>query len=313
MSNIQSSIDMPASDPNQQYNYTDEDELSLIDLWKIVWKRKWPWLTFGPLAGIIGIYIALTSAEIYRSEVLLAPASDEEASGGLAALAGQFGGLASMAGVNIGGGSDTATAIANLKSRQFLLPYLLEQDLFTTLFQDEWNAEAKEWIGTNKRRDESGKPTNYELFERFTEIVLSVSEDKKTGFVTLGIEWEDPDLCANWAAELPVRLNDYLRKKAKAETEKNLEYLEEQLNSTQIIEIRETLFGLVESQTQNAMLANAKEEYAFRIIDHAYVPEVRVRPQRTLIVLASGMLGGFFGIFLCFMFHFVDKAKIREI
>jgi len=300
-------------DPNQQYNYPDEDELSLIDLWMIVWKRKWLWLTFGPLAGVIGIYIALTSTEIYRSEVLLAPAGDEETGGGLAALAGQFGGLASMAGINVGGGSDTATAIATLKSRQFLLPYLLEQDLFTTLFHDEWNAETKEWTGTNKRRDESGKPTNYELFERFTEDVLSVSEDKKTGLVTLGIEWEDPDLCANWASELPVRLNDHLREKAKAETEKNLAYLEEQLKNTQLIEIRESLFGLVESQTQNAMLANAKEEYAFRIIDPAYVPEERIRPQRALIVLASGMLGGFFGIFLCFVFHFVDTAKISKI
>ena len=300
-------------DPNQQYNYPDEDELSLIDLWMIVWKRKWLWLTFGPLAGVIGIYIALTSTEIYRSEVLLAPAGDEETGGGLAALAGQFGGLASMAGINIGGGSDTATAIATLKSRQFLLPYLLEHDLFTTLFHDEWNAETKEWTGTNKRRDESGKPTNYELFERFTEDVLSVSEDKKTGLVTLGIEWEDPDLCANWASELPVRLNDHLREKAKAETEKNLAYLEEQLKNTQLIEIRESLFGLVESQTQNAMLANAKEEYAFRIIDPAYVPEERIRPQRALIVLASGMLGGFFGIFLCFVFHFVDTAKISKI
>lgn len=300
-------------DPNQQYNYPDEDELSLIDLWMIVWKRKWLWLTFGPLAGVIGIYIALTSTEIYRSEVLLAPAGDEETGGGLAALAGQFGGLASMAGINIGGGSDTATAIATLKSRQFLLPFLHEKELRKTLFRNQWDNETKSWLGGSERRGEDGAPTDSELYELFSRRILSIAEDKKTGLVTLAIEWEDPELTSVWANELAERVNNYLREKAKAETERNLQYLKDQLTQTQVIEIRESLYALIESQTQNAMLANAKEEYAFRIIDPAYVPEVRVRPKRTLIVLASGMLGGFFGIFLCFVFHFVDTAKNSKI
>lgn len=299
-------------DPNQQYNHTDKDELSLIDLWMIVWNRKWLWLTCGPLAGAIGIYIALTSTEIYRSEVLLAPAGDEETGGGLAALAGQFGGLASMAGINIGGGSDTATAIATLRSRSFLLPYLHEKKLLQTLFYDQWNERSKNWVVGNARRGESGAPTDSELYELFGKGILSVSEDNKTGLIKLGIEWEDPELTSLWANDLSKRINDHLRAKAKAETERNLQYLEDQLTKTQVIEIRESLYALIESQTRSAMLANAKEEYAFRIIDPAYVPEVRVRPKRTLIVLASGMLGGFLGILLCFVFHSVDTAKKRE-
>jgi uncharacterized protein involved in exopolysaccharide biosynthesis len=296
-----------------QYSYPEEDELSLIDLWNIVWKRKWLWLTLGPLAGIIGIFVALDSTEIYRSQVLLAPADENESGGGLAALAGQFGGLASMAGINIGGGGDTVTAIATLKSRKFLLPFLLDKNLTTTLFRDEWDAESKTWIGTSERRGLEGKPTDVELYERFSEEILRVSEDKKTGMVTLGIEWEDPELTTIWANELSELINSHLKEKAKAETEKNLEYLETQLTETQVIEIRESLYDLIESQTQSAMLANAREEYAFRIIDPAFVPEERIRPNRLRIVMASGILGGFLGIFLCFVFHSVDTAKKLKI
>lgn len=287
-----------------------EDELSLIDLWIIIWRRKWLWLTLGPLAGIVGIIVALNSTDIYRSEVLLAPASDEEGGGGLAALAGQFGGLATMAGINIGGGSDTATALATLKSRQFLLPYLQEKNLATILFYEEWDAESATWIKTNERRGAQGEPTDSELVERFQQDVLKISEDKQSGLVTLGIEWEDPALIAQWANDLSIRINAHLKEKAKAETEKNLEYLKDQLEETQVIEIRESLYALIESQTQNAMLANAKEEFAFRILDPAYVPEERIRPKRSLIVIASGLLGGFLGIFLCFVLHFVETAKI---
>jgi uncharacterized protein involved in exopolysaccharide biosynthesis len=299
--------------PPPQYSHPEEDELSLIDLWDIVWKRKLLWLTLGPLAGIIGIIVALSSTEIYRSQVLLAPAGENESGGGLAALAGQFGGLASMAGVNIGGGSDTATAIATLKSRKFLLPYLADKELIKALFRDEWDAESKTWIGTSERRGLEGKPTEVELYERFSENILKISEDKKTGMVTLGIEWEEPELTTQWANELSERINTHLREKAKAETEKNLTYLKKQLTETQVIEIRDSLYTLIESQTQNAMLANAKEEYAFRIIDPAFVPEERIRPKRSLIVLACGMLGGFLGIFLCFAFHFVDTARKLKI
>lgn len=299
--------------PPPQYSHPEEDELSLIDLWDIVWKRKLLWLTLGPLAGIIGIIVALSSTDIYRSQVLLAPAGENESGGGLAALAGQFGGLASMAGVNIGGGSDTATAIATLKSRKFLLPYLADKELIKTLFRDEWDAESKTWIGASERRGLEGKPTEVELYKRFSENILKISEDKKTGMVTLGIEWEEPELTTQWANELSERINKHLREKAKAETEKNLTYLKQQLTETQVIEIRDSLYTLIESQTQNAMLANAKEEYAFRIIDPAFVPEVRIRPKRSLIVLASGMLGGFLGIFLCFVFHFMDTARKLKI
>ncbi len=292
------------------YPYMEsEDELSLIDLWKIVWKRIWLILTLGPLTGVVGIVVAFNSTEIYRSEVLLAPASEDESGGGLAALAGQFGGLASMAGINIGGGNDTATAIATLKSRKFLLPFIEENRLNKVLFYKDWDEGSNSWIRSNDRRGPDGTPTNAELVEFFLDEVLRVSEDNKTGLVTLAMEWEDPELATTWANELSMRINSHLKEKAKLETEKNLAYLEELLAVTQVIEIRESLYPLIESQTQSAMLANAKEEYAFRIIDPAYVPEIRVRPKRTLIVLASGMLGGFLGIFLCFVLHFVETAK----
>lgn len=304
---------MSVPNPKDLQTETD-DELSLIDLWSIVWKRKWLWLTLGPLAGVIGMVIALRSTEIYRAEVLMAPAAEEKAGGGLAALAGQFGGLASMAGVNLNSGNDTATSIATLKSRKFLLPYLLEQDLFTTLFYRDWDPQDKRWTASSARRGLDGKPTESELYEKFVNEIITVSEDNKSGLVTLGIEWENPELASRWANEISSRINSHLKAKAKTETEKNLAYLKDQLNETQVIEIRESLYTLIESQTQNAMLANAKEEFAFRIIDPAFVPETRIRPKKVLIVISSGMFGGFIGVFLCFIFHFTetDKKKTRN-
>lgn len=298
----------PPSYPQHHY-HPEEDELSLIDLWNIVWKRKWPWLTFGPLFAIIGIFYALTQAEIFRGEATLVPNSEEGSGGGLAALAGQFGGLASMAGINVGGGGSTETALATLKSRQFLTPFISTEESLRAIFPEQWDSETKTWTVSKERRQEDNKPTKLEAYERFTEECLKVSEDKKTGIVTLAVELTDPQLAADWTNHLADLLNAHLREKAKAEAEKNLAYLNDQLLETRVLEIKESLYGLIESQTKNAMLANAKEDYAFKVIDPAVTPELRVRPKRALIVVAAGMLGGFFGLFLCFVLHFVETAK----
>lgn len=296
-----------------QYPYPpEEDELSLIDLWNIVWKRKWPWLTFGPLFAVIGIFYALDQPEIYRAEATLVPNSEEQGGGGLSALAGQFGGLASMAGINVGGGGSTETAIATLKSRQFLTPFISTDEKLQAIFPEEWDADSKTWTVSKERRQEDNKPTKLEVYERFTKECLAVSEDKKTGIVTLAVELQDPQIAADWTNQLADRLNAHLREQARQEAEKNLKYLNNQISETRVLEIKESLYGLIESQTKNAMLANAKEDYAFRVIDPAVTPEVRARPKRALIVVAAGMLGGFFGLFLCFVLHFVETAKKQE-
>ncbi len=292
--------------------YQEEDELSLIDLWNIVWKRKWLWLTLGPLVGVIGIFYALSQPEIYRAEATLAPASEEDGSGGLAALAGQFGGLASIAGIDLGNSGGIETAMATLKSRRFLVPFLYTEEYLKVLFPDEWDEQAKAWTISKPFRDETNRPTKQEAYQRFTGGVLDVSEDKKTGIVTLAIELEDPNVAAKWTNELTRRINETLRSEARKETETSLDFLREQLQKTQILEIRQSFYALIESQTQKAMLANAKEDYAFKVIDPAVAPEKRVRPKRTLIVVAAGILGGFLGIFLCFVSHFIEMAKKEE-
>lgn len=303
---------MPESNqppPYYPYPQPEEDELSLIDLWNIVWKRKWIILVLGPLFGGVGIFYALNQTEIYRAEATLAPSAEEKSTGGLAALAGQFGGLASMAGINIGGGGSTENTIAVLKSRKFLIPFLSEGTRLQSLFHKEWDLEAKAWTVSKERRAENNRPTDLEAYAFFTKNVLKVSTDKKTGIVTLAIELPNIEATAVWTNELTERLNTHLREEAKNETDKNLAYLENQLKETQVLEIRESLYALIESESKTAMLANAKSEYAFKVIDPALVPEVRIRPKRTLIVLASGMLGGFAGIFLCFVLHFIETAK----
>jgi len=114
--------------------------------------------------------------------------------------------------------------------------------------------------------------------------------DTKTGLVTLGISWKDPKLAAKWANDLVRMTNDYERDRALAESERNIRYLTEQAAKTDQVGIRETIYSLLESEFSKAMLAKGNEEFSFKIIDPATVPEKPTFPNRTV-----WMLGALFG------------------
>ncbi|MBT4330319.1 MAG: LPS O-antigen length regulator, partial [Gammaproteobacteria bacterium] len=106
----------PGGYPYYPTGYDVEDEISLVDLWRVLMARKWMifWVTILFTLGAVGY--ALVAPEVYKAEAVLAPVK-QESGGQMAALASQFGGLASLAGVNLGGGGgSTDEAIAILQS-----------------------------------------------------------------------------------------------------------------------------------------------------------------------------------------------------
>lgn len=287
--------------------YDAEDEISLIDLWRVLMAQKWMILSVTLLFTVGAIIYALQAPEIYKSEVVLAPV--KQGSGGqMASLAAQFGGLASIAGINLGGGGgSTEEAIAILQSRKFLKHFIEDEQLLPVLFEKSWDAENRQWLVES----DEDIPSAWDAYAVFSGI-LSISTDKKSGMVTLSIEWSDPQLAAKWANQLVVRLNKHLKTESVEQAEKSIQYLKDQLASTSVVDMQQILYRLIEKQSNTIMLANVQEEFAFRVIDPAVVPEVRSKPKRKLIVVLGGVLGGMFSIFLAFFLNFLRNQKESE-
>ncbi len=274
--------------PGYPYGYpypyppVQDDEVDLSEIWRVLVdnKKLIAIITGGTTA--LAIVIALLLTPIYRAEVLLAPATSEK-SGGLGTLAGQFGDLAALAGISVGGGDKTQEAIATLKSRTLTEAFIKENNLMPILFEDAWDADKKAW----KDEDPQNAPTLWQAYEMFNKNIRTVSLDKKSGLVTLAIEWKDPTLAAAWANDLVKRVNGQRQKEAIQEAESSIGYLQKQLARTASIEVEQAIYRLIEAQTKNIMLAQAREEFAFKVIDPAAVPERKIRPRRTLITAAA--------------------------
>ena len=108
-----------------------DDEIDLKELFSVLWEGKLLIIFITGFAAACAVLFALSLPNIYESKALLAP-KDESAAGGLAGLARQYGGLASLAGINIGGGggesSKAMMAQQKIKSLDFFTRHLYEKN-----------------------------------------------------------------------------------------------------------------------------------------------------------------------------------------
>lgn len=267
-------------DPHPAAAY--EDEIDLRELFLRLWARKWLIVLCTVLSACGAVAYALQATEIFRAEAVLSIRNDAE-QGGLAAAAAQFGGLADLAGLSMPGSKDKAVAVATLKSRALIERFIAERDLVKVLID---------------KPDPKDPPTVWDAHELFTKQVFKVTEDKKSGLITVAVEWKDPQLAADWVADLVSRANARLREVAIAESERNLAYVEEQARKSTVVEIQQSLYRLAETEIKKLMLARGANEYAFKTVDPARVPERRVRPKRAIIAVIGTLFGGFVGVFL---------------
>lgn len=298
-----------------------DDEIDLRDIFLTLWAGKWLILAVALAFTIAGIIYALHQPNIYQSSVLLAPANEE---GSLNGISGQLGGLASLAGINIGSGSSNQTVIAKevLQSRAFLADFVKRHRLEVPLLGTSgWSEATNSWIYNGELydsetgqwlADESGKtfePTDWELVNALKQEHISVSENKDNGMITLKVRSLSPVASQQWAEWLVADINEHMRRKDVAESNARISYLEEKLNDTNVAGMQQVFYQLIESETRTVMLANAQKEYVFETIDPAVIPEEKVGPKRGLIVALSVMLGTMLGVALVFAYFFMANGS----
>lgn len=267
-----------------------QGEVDLLEITRMLWVDRWFVVGVSLLFACLGAAYAWLATPWYRAEVLLIPA-ESMTNQGLAAQLGQFGGLAGLAGINLGS-SDKAEPLAILKSRDFAASFIEQRQLLTVLFADQWDEDAQQWRSGGDRVPDVRDAVDY--FER---RVRRVSEDRKTGLVSLVIEWKDPEAAAGWANELASQINRQTRERALKTASSNIAYLQSEMKATSVVSLQQAIGRLLESEMQQLMLARGNEEFAFRVIDKAMVPKRSFKPKRMVAIVGALVVGVFLAIF----------------
>ena len=260
-------------------------EVDFFELWEIAWGSRWLIGVVTAGFAVFSVIFALLLPNIYRAETVLVPVQAESALGDLSALAGRVAGLSGLA---LGTGSDmTQEALATLRSRAFTEEYIEANRLLPQLFPDLWDAAKGEWNVSSPE----DRPTLWTGFEKLDDV-RAIEFDPGAGTLTVSIEWPDPRLATTWVNGMVAALNSHLQQRAITEAERNRKFLEAQIAATNVVEIREVLYRLLESEIRTIVLAQGRPEYAFKVVGPALVPEKKAKPWRSVICIAITLLGG---------------------
>ncbi|MGP5157688.1 Wzz/FepE/Etk N-terminal domain-containing protein [Pseudoalteromonas prydzensis] len=311
--------------PNEHEKNSHDDEIDLSEVLAAIYKDKLTIMLFAVLFAFTSIVFSLFQSNVYRSEALLSPSSDAQ-SGGLSSLAGQLGGLANIAGFDLGGNSSankTQLAIEVMKSRKFIAKFVNKHNILPELIAaTDWKQANGEVVyDTDLYDPKLGRwvrepvtpydkvPSEQEAYKKFKEL-FSVSLDTESGLVKVAIEHYSPKLAHDWVTWIVKDINQEMKEQDVSEARESINYLYEKISETPVNDIKKVLHNLVEEQEKTIMFSEVRKEYIFKTIDPAIIPEEKVGPKRALIVILGCIFGFVIGIGFVLVRHFLAKQKL---
>ena len=75
-------------------------------------------------------------------------------------------------------------------------------------------------------------------------------------------------------------------------------------------ELKMAFYDLIQAQTETMMLAQVREEYVFKTLDPAIVPERKSEPNRLLICILGTFVGGFASIIIVLGRHYAKRKDV---
>tara|TARA_B110000090_G_C13385618_1_gene447595 strand:+ start:209 stop:1135 length:927 start_codon:yes stop_codon:yes gene_type:complete len=302
---------------NKDYNDNLNDEIDLKDIFVTIWDHKLTVINFFLFSATLSVLIALYLPNTYLSKTLLAPTSTEDT---LSSQLSELSSFSSIAGINLTGKTSTKSteAIARIQSYDFFinqfLPNIYLQDLLAvkrwnpenntlTYKKSVFNVKTKKW-SDKFLSSSSNLPSTQKAFEEYKKS-LSISDDRKTSFITINIEHKSPYIAKEWLDIIIEGINNIMRMEDITKAQNSINFLNESTKIANIQSIKDAISTLLESQMKTLMLASSNDSYVFRVLDTPIVSEKKSGPARAIICI----LGTFIGTMLSLCFIFLNKIK----
>ncbi len=182
----------------------DEEEINLIELWNVLWRRKVMITVLFVVAVTVTMVISLNMPKFYKSETMVITSESEAGGLGAALSAMPFAGaLAGAAGIQ----TPADKIMVILKSRSIAESVINRFDLMKVFYDKEWDQEKGMWKNPDKH------PVLEDAVKKLTKSVATINKSKE-GAITVSVEWKDPRLAAEMANYYVSVLTEFLKDKS---------------------------------------------------------------------------------------------------
>lgn len=210
------------------YYPAEEEDISLLDYWRILTKRKWQVIFITLLFVFLGVAASFLLPKKYQAHATLMPLT-ASGSGGLSGIANQLSSIplvgSQLGGVGGLGGGKSKELVNILKSRTLAKNIVKKFNLMRVYFAKRWdpqtNSYRPNWVGD--------VPIEEDAINIFLKRSTDIEEDKKTGLIKIEVETKSPVLSAQIANEMLLELQSFLERNSFTISKRNRLFIEEQL------------------------------------------------------------------------------------
>ncbi|SFO87585.1 Wzz/FepE/Etk N-terminal domain-containing protein [Hydrogenimonas thermophila] len=312
--------------PNQPYPpvcIDDEDEIDLRELGRTIWKYRWKLLLFTIIVTFITVLSMLAKPNTYTSSAKLIPQEKQRG------LPGGLSSLASLAGIDVGGGGgslrpdEALNALAN--DYKFMREFLLRNKFFDRLNSPDADKNYVFAFGydgiyrllhSKDKKTEENKNIEDSLFNAYKQFSkkLSISSDKKSSLIT--ISFKDPDrfLARDVVLAFLQDASKKLKENDLSDIKKKIAYYKEELAKTTDASLKKQLSDLISALIQKEVLAKSSKYYNVKLFTPPEVPYVKDKtgPKRGLVVIVAFITSIILGIFGIFFIEFLRGESEKE-
>jgi uncharacterized protein involved in exopolysaccharide biosynthesis len=259
---------------------TYEDEINLLDYVKIILRNKMLICSIVGIVVVATVIVSFVMTPIYEAEAIIAPVAKSGDSSGAALLAVQFG-------ISAPPSTNMSEIVNLLKSNVLREEVIRKHNLLPVFFEE---------------KDLKGRSDNQNMWEgiRYLGDALKVNPNQKDNSIQVTMQFRDPKIAADIVNYTLFELTDHMSNEARRVADTNKKYLESQVDKTADPFIKTKIYALIAQQIETAMMAEVKENFAYKILDPPQTPDKKIKPKRTQMVLVAFIASLFLGIFAAF-------------
>jgi len=293
----------------------EEDEIDLRELFATIWKHKIFIAVFVFIVTSLTIFYVLSKPNEYKVYTVLAPQEQSKSIN-----LGGLGALASMAGVNIGGGSGVTPDVAFeqlLNDYAFMKEFIIKRGLDKKLKSYELEKDyvfafnydgIYELLKSDKKSDE----INFyeDIYKPFVKR-FNISTDKKTGLITVSFIHPSRHFAYDILVAFLEDGTKFLVNKNLQDINAQIKKYQKELENTNNIELKSELAKLISSLIKQKVYINSSKYYKVKVVTDPYIPDVKdkAKPKRGLIVIVAFVTSFILAIFLVFFIEFIKNSK----
>lgn len=284
-----------------------EENLSLTELLRFVFDRKWFFVTAGIVGVLLGFLYLFVATDIYRAEALVRP-RDSEGQGSIGSSQAQL--LGRVAGLELGGqnSSRKALALEVLQSRAFVSDLRSSSLLEAFLFPEDLDSSGpKLQVGQLEWRD--GRPPSALRLHRRYLKQLKIEEDQSTGFITIAFENPDPQTATALVHLSISEINSTLKSLERDEIDQVVSFVLKQIQTEKNTFLIDALSAVLEDSLRKKIMLGVREDFALQVIDPAVAPDLPHSPKPLFVIVASPFLSVVLTFFVMLILYLVRRSS----